>query len=187
MKTLKIILNIVFALLSLNAFSQESGVYMTASDFATGKLTYAIDCSREKHKIKLNEFLNLSYITVVHNNETHNLTKKEIFGYKDCDGVAYRFINDGHFVILNPTEEILIYKHTKGASKNQQAVTHYYFSVVGSDTVARLTLENLKKLFPDNHKFHDSLDGAFKSDDELIKYDSFHKMYQVTHIYVSNK
>jgi|APTNR8051073442_1049403.scaffolds.fasta_scaffold00018_215 hypothetical protein len=187
MKTIKMILNIAFALVSLNAFSQESGVYMSASDFASGKLTYAINCSTEKHKIKLNEFLNRSYITVVHNGESHNLTKKEIFGYKDCDGVAYRFINDGHFVILNPSEEILIYKHTKGASKNQQAVTHYYFSLGGSDTVARLTLENLKKLFPENHKFHDALDAAFKSDDELAAYDSFHKMYKVTHIYVSSK
>ncbi len=187
MKTFKMILNIVFALISLNALSQESGVYMSASDFATGKLTYAIDCSTERHKIKLNEFLNLNYITVVHNGETHNLTKKEIFGYKDCEGVAYRFINDGHFVILNPSEEILIYKHTKGASKNQQAVTHYYYNVVGSDTVARLTLENLKNLLPDNHKFHDALDAAFKSDNELARYDSFHKMYQVTHIYLSSK
>lgn len=187
MKTIKMILNIVFALVSLNAFSQESGVYMSASDFATGKLTYAIDCSTEKHKIKLNEFLNRGYITVIHNNVPNKLVKKEIFGYKDCDGVAYRFINDGHFIILNPSEEILIFKHTKGASKNQQAVTHYYFSIVGSDTVARLTLGNLKKLFPDNHKFHDALDAAFKSDDELAGYDSFHKMYKVTHIYVSSK
>lgn len=183
MKTLKMILNIVFALTSLSAFSQESGVYLSASDFTSGKLTYGINCATEKHKIKLNEFFNKDYITVVHNNVPNKLVKKDIYGYKDCDGVTYRFINNNHFTILNPAESMLIFKHTTRASKNQEAVNLYYFGFAGSDVATELTLGNLKKADPENHKFHDALDAEFKSDSDLALYDSFHKVYKISRLY----
>lgn len=183
MKTLKIILNIALVLISLTTFSQESGVYMSATDFAAGKLAFGINCATEKHKIKLNEFLNKDYITVVHNNVPNKLTKKNIYGYKDCDGATYRFINNNHFAILNPTESILIFQHTTIASKNQKAATIYYFSFAGSDVTSELTLTNLKKADPDNHKFHDALDAEFKSDSDLVLYDSFHKVFKISRLY----
>jgi len=183
MKTFKMILNIVFALISLSAFSQDSGVYLSAADFASRKLTYGINCATEKHKIKLNQFLNKDYITVVHNNMSNKLVKKDIYGYRDCDGVTYRFINNNHFTILNPEESILIFKHTTMASKNQQAVIVYYFSFSGSNATSELTLSNLKKADPENHKFHDALDAEFKSDSNLALYDSFHKVYRINRLY----
>jgi len=177
----------LFYLATFSVQAQKSGVYLSASDFAAGKLTYEINCSTETHKIKLNEFLNKDYITVVHNKEPHKLQKKEIFGYKDCNNQAYRFSENNHYVILNPTEEILLYKHTIEGSKNQQAVTHYYFSLTASGRVQKLTLTNLKSTVPNNHKFHDALDAEFKTDDELATYDTFHKMYKLNRLYASNK
>lgn len=187
MKTYHLLLFNLFSLIALSAAAQNSGVYNSAADFKSGKLTYEINCSTEKHKIKLNEFLNKDYITVIHNKQPHNLSKKEIFGYKDCNGITYRFIDNSHFEVLNPTEEILIFKHVKAASKNQQAEIHYYFGLVGSDQVAKLTLNNLKSAFPDNHKLHDALDAEFKGDDELALYDSFHKMFKINRLYAANK
>lgn len=184
MKTRFILLSL-FSLTTLLAFAQNSGVYLSSSDFASGKLTYEINCSTEKHKIKLNEFLKKPYITVVHDNKSHNLQKKEIFGYKDCDNLTYRFADNSHYVILNPTEQILLYKHTTEGSKNKKAEVHYYFSVSGAGEMQTLTLMNLKKAFPENHKLHDALDAEFKSDDQLSEYDAFHKMYKVNRLYAS--
>jgi hypothetical protein len=178
---------ILFFAFTLIASAQTSGIYLTASDFASGKLAYSIDCSKEKHKIKPNEFLNKNFITVIHNKQSHDLLKRDIFGYKDCSDVAYRFVGNSHYTILNPTEEILLYKHTLIGSKNQPAQTHYYFSLSGSGEVLKLTLTNLKSAIPDNHKFHDALDIEFKSDDELTDYDSFHKIYKINRLYSNNK
>lgn len=183
MKTLKIILNTVFALISLSAFPQESGVYLTATDFALGKLTYSINCATQKHKIKLNEFLSRDYITVVHNKEPHQLKKNEIFGYRDCDEKIYRLTIDRHYELLNPKERILLYKIETPPSKNQRAVVSYYFSASASDGIKELTLENLKGAFPDNHKFHDALTAEFKTDSELAQYDSHHKVYRVNRLF----
>ncbi|MEO5600003.1 MAG: hypothetical protein ABIR06_03665 [Cyclobacteriaceae bacterium] len=128
----RIVLLTIFSLTTLFAFAQNSGVYLSASDFSSAKLAYEINCSTEKHKIKLNEFLNQDYITVVHDKQSQKLLKKEIFGYKDCDNLTYRFSDKSHYVIVNPTEEILLYKHTIDGSKNQKAEVHYYFSVSGA-------------------------------------------------------
>lgn len=181
---------IVFSMASLTTFfasAQKSGVYQNASDFSSGKLMYEINCSTEKHKIKLNEFLNKDYITVVHDKQPHQLQKKEIFGFKDCNNMNYRFTGDSHYLILNPTEQILLYKHELLASKNQQAVIHYYFSKGANAEVQDLTLTNLKNAFPDRHQLHDALDAEFKSDDELNAYDSFHKMYKINRLLAANK
>jgi hypothetical protein len=186
MKT-RIISFSIFYLAALVASAQSSGVYLSAVDFAAGKLAFEINCSTEKHKIKLNEFMNKDFITVVHDKKSHNLYKKDIFGYKDCNDMTYRFVGSSHYVILNPAEKILLYKHTIEASKNQKAAIHYYFSFSGSGEVQNLTLTNLKKAFPDNHKFHDALDAEFKSDDELATYDSFHKVYKVNRLYSNSQ
>jgi hypothetical protein len=70
-----------FLFLSMIAHSQinKSGVYLNVADYETKKLTYEIDCSEEKHKIKLNEFFNKPYITVVHNGYKYTHQKKDIY------------------------------------------------------------------------------------------------------------
>ena len=47
-------------------------------------------------------------------------------------------------------------------------------------------ISNINKTFPDNHKFHNLLDMQFKSDDELIEYDRFHKCYKINQILKSS-
>ena len=50
-----------------------------------------------------------------------------------------------------------------------------------------LTMENLKKAFPENHKFHDDLTAQFKNDKELMAYDSFHKKTKLNHLLEMSK
>lgn len=178
---------IVFSSIT-SSFAQQdsSGVYLSASDFKNGKLAYAINCKTQKHKIKLNEFLNNPYITVVHEGKSINLDKKNIFGFRDCGDVAYRFVDQGHYTVLNPKEEILLYKHVIQASKNQQEAVHYYFSKSAASEVLDLNLTNLKNAFPDNHRFHDLLDAQFDLNAPLAAYDSHHKMYKVNRLYLNS-
>jgi hypothetical protein len=171
-----------------SSFAQKdsSGVYLNPVDFRKAKLTYAINCSTEKHKIKLNEFFDKSYITVIHEQKSVNLEKKNIFGFRDCDNMTYRFVGQSHYTVLNPREEILLYKHVIQASKNQEEAVHYYFSTSADVEVQQLSLTNLKKAFPDNHKFHDMLDVEFNGIIDLAQYDSFHKMYKVNRLYLNS-
>ena len=70
----------------------------------------------------------------------------------------------------------------KGATEKQ-----YFFSVGANGEILPLTILNLKKAFPDNHAFHDSLDMAFREDSQLTRYDDFHKMYKVNRLLIAFK
>ena len=176
---------IVFSSITSSLAQQDSsGVYLSASDFKNGKLAYAINCKTQKHKIKLNEFFSKPYITIVHEGKSVNLDKKNIFGFRDCGDVAYRFVDQNQYTILNPTEEILLYRHVaQSASKNQPETVYYFFSKSAQGEVLDLNLTSLKKAFPDNHRFHDLLDAQFNSSTPLTAYDSHHKMYKVNRLY----
>lgn len=189
MKTLNLITLLMILIgptVSLFAQQDSSGVYLSPADFKKGKLAYAINCSAEKHKIKLNEFFDRTYITVIHDQKSENLEKNKIFGFRDCNDMSYRFVEDNHYTILNPREEILLYKHVIQASKNQEEAVHYYFSKSPDSEAQKLNLTNLKNAFPNNHKFHDMLDVEFRGIIDLAQYDSYHKMYKVNKLYINS-
>lgn len=187
MKTYNILFVVIFSFTTFSVVGQQSGIYLNAADFETGKLAYAINCKTEKHKIKLHEFLGKDYITVIHDKQPYDLKKKEIFGYKDCDGAIYRLGMDKHYQVMNPMEKILLYVIEIPGSKGQSKQDYYYFSASASGEIKELTLDNLKRAFPDNHKFHDALDAEFGSGNDLVLYDSFHKMYKVNRLYMSSQ
>lgn len=175
-------ISIVFAHSAL-AQNDSSGIYKTPSDFSAKKLSLAINCKTESHKIKINDIFNQDRITVVHDGKSYDFKKSDIYGYKLCNGETYRFSGNKDYQVMNPNEMILLYKveimQTKATAPK---VYSYYFSKDASSALQDLTKANLKAAFPTNHKFHDGLDVNFKSDSELTAYDSFHKMYKVNHI-----
>jgi len=59
----------------------------------------------------------------------------------------------------------------------------YFISKTAGSKIIPLTLENLKNFYPDNHKSHDMLDVAFKSDAELSLYDTYHRTYKIKHLF----
>src|SRR2546428_7567152 len=63
----------------------------------------------------------------------------------------------------------------------------YFFSVGPNGEVLPLTIANLKKAFPDSHRFHDNLDMAFRNDSQLAKYDDFHKMFKVNRLLIASE
>ena len=167
---------------SASAQKDSSGIYKTADDFQKRKLTYAINCKTEKHKINPNILFKGSEVKVKHMGTTYSMKKSEVFGYRACDGKEYRFVDNKEYSVLNPGETLIIYvyQHPAHSAKNaSQYPPMYFFSKGVATGLQELTKGNLKTAFPDNHEFHDTLDENFKEDKELINYDNFHKMYKV--------
>ena len=181
----------LIAIQSTSAQKDSSGIYKTANDFQQRKLSYAINCKTEKHKINPNVIFKGSEVKVKHDGTTYELKKSEIFGYRTCAGKEFRFVDNKEYKVLNPGEQVTlyVYQHLAHSGKeanqaiNQQA---YYFSYNAAVSVQALTKANIKAAFPDNHKFHDAFDAAFKDDKELYTYDKFHKMYKLNWIIKNN-
>ena len=190
MKTYNIISLLVFVFVitsTANAqdkLTNQSGVYKTFSDFQAKKLDLSIDVTKEKHKIRVHDFINKTEIDVIHNDKKYTFKKKDIYGIRDVKGDDYRFYNDLEYQIVQ-VDTIYIYTKTKdinssnGKNRQTKHITEYFFSKTGDSDIYSLTSENLKKAFPDNHKMHDGLDMMFKSETDLTQYDQFHKTFKV--------
>lgn len=97
-----------------------------------------------------------------------------------ADDRPVRMVGNQRYYILE-AKELYIYSTDvlvrKGALERA-----YFFSVGRTGEILPLTILNLKKVFPDNHAFHDSLDVNFKNDAQLTKFDEFHKMFKVNRL-----
>lgn len=170
-------------------FSQKdsSGIYFTVNDYTNQKLAFAINCKSQKHKIKANMIFHQKEISIKHNDSTFKYPKDSIYGIKYCDGSVVRIFRKSEFPLINVGESILIYKVETGSGmKNNPVVINYYFSKDAASEIQKLTINNLKNAFQNNHKFHDLIEMEFHSDNELIKYDSFHKMTRINRIYLNS-
>lgn len=173
-------------LLSLSSLSaQKSGVFKSYTNYKIGKMEYGIDCSKEKHQIKLNDFWGKDYITVVHEGKSYNLKKNEIWGFELCDNSLVRFQGNEDFKV---SDKGILWIYVKpsvvpGSPKTggSKAITNYFFSKGGDGQIKELNLLNIKAAFPDNHMLHDAIDGQFKTDASLGVYDQFHKHYKINH------
>lgn len=175
---------------SLMAQTDSSGIYKTASDFQQKKLSYAINYKTDNHKINDDVLFNNDEIIVKHKGEKFKLDKNSTYGYKNTKGEIFRFVDTKEYILLNPTEPILIYefKHAKVSNKGPIGyITDYFYSIDAPSIPQPLTKDNLKASFPNNHKFHDLLDENFKSNEDLSVYDSFHKMYKINHLMMDIK
>jgi hypothetical protein len=155
-----------------------SGVYLNAQDYMSGKLSY--HGARVRADIPFRQ----SAVKVVAPNQTKDLSKSEVYGYRDSNGQDYRFINNKAYKIVDKTH-FPIYRNvetiTKGKERERKAV--YYFSAQPGSEPQLLTIRHLKRAFPDNDKFHNLLDLQFKNDKELVAYDDFRGEYKLKTIF----
>jgi hypothetical protein len=162
----------------------KSGVYMSFADFKAQKLNLEVDYTKEKHKIKSNDFLNKSDIDVIHMDKKYTFAKKDIYGFRDSKGVDFRFFENKEYQIIAADTIFLYLKQENvqvktGKNPQNKSVDKYYLSLSGNSEILPLTVANLKQAFPENHKMHDALDMMFKSDNDLAEYDKFHKSFKV--------
>jgi hypothetical protein len=172
------------------AATRTSGIYLTALDYQKAQLTSEGDCKSDAHKLELHDVLNKPFIDVTHDSDHHRYLKSEIFGFRACDGLDYRFVQNKEYRIVE-ARTLYIYvvqapaRLGKDTARDLNTVSTYYFSVGGEGDVLPLTLINLKRAFPANHAFHDSLDAAFPFGG-VEQYDEFHKMFKVNHLLESS-
>ncbi|MEJ7740870.1 MAG: hypothetical protein WKF97_25920 [Chitinophagaceae bacterium] len=178
---------ILFALVTIfgtfaNAQSNQSGVYLTQADFKDKKLSYASNAESETNKIRFNDFLNKPFLTIHHNGEKIKLYKDEVFAYQNKGKVvftrdfeSYTFAEQGVIWIFFKDLNV---SQGKGVKRERK----YYYSVSGKDEVIPLTVNNLKRSFPDKHVFHNFLDAQFRRNADLNLYDSFAKKFKVNHL-----
>jgi hypothetical protein len=165
---------------------KTSGVYVSADDYKNSRLSFEGTCSSKAHKLELHDVLNKSYIDVTHGTEKRRYAKSDLFGFRACDGTDYRFASKLEYRILE-AKEFYIYAREVSVSRGKGFHTNleYYFSAGPEGQILALTLENLKQAFPDNHRFHDSLDATFGAGQKLAEYDEFHKMFKVNRLLIA--
>ena len=179
-----VVTTMMVAALPSYAQKDSSGIYLSAEDFKNKKLSFAIDCRTENHKIRLNDFFGRSFITVIHSKQPYRLYKNKIYGYKTCDESIVRFLEKKELVLLNNGESIAIYRYDVAKPpRGKTNVTNYYFSKGATSPVFRLTISNLKKVYPDNLFFQQELKRLFKYNTELAFYDAIHKMYKLSWVF----
>jgi hypothetical protein len=186
MKHILFTLNASLLLFSLASFAQkgQTGIYKTESDYLNGKPAL----SEANTHVRLHEIFNTDKLEVIYKDSTFSFHKNELFGYINADGESFRFFKGNIYSILNPGEEILLYKTSSGTGlKNSPWVEHYFFSKEAGSEILPLSLPNLEALYAKDIAFETLLEIAFKSDSELNAYDSLHQKYKLSRLYELSK
>jgi hypothetical protein len=96
---------------------------------------------------------------------------------------SVRIVNGQQYRVLR-VEPLVLYARERQVIEGKRftTVVDRFFSTTPTAAVQPLTLEALKRAYPDNHKFHDMLTLAFRSDAELVRYDDHHNEYLVARL-----
>jgi len=99
----------------------------------------------------------------------------------------YRIFHKSSYGIVDTAGFYLYYRYIqfeqipgKGLVKRDE----YYFSKDSASDIQLLTIENLKRAYPENHRFHYDIDAHFRSDHELMAYDPYSKCYKLKYLYL---
>ncbi len=166
--------------LPASAQSAKNGLYLSDADFAAGKISYGAG----HHTIKPNVPLRHNKVKVKNGQQEMMLDKSQLYGYRDKKQQDYRFVGNNAYKILD-AKGFNMYSHEVEVSKGKGRIkeTKFFFSAEPGSEVLELTIDNLKRAFPENGKFHQLLDMQFRSNDELAGYDAFSKMFKLKTIY----
>jgi hypothetical protein len=159
------------------------GVYLTAPDFINGKLSYPVYCDEYIPNMQ-EELLGRRHIVILPSGGTYQIDRTNIYAIRCCEGKIVRVYHADCYPIMNPGEQLLIYKVLQNpASKGETARIKYYFSKDAASDIVELTLDNLKTAFPDKQDFLRILEAQFRSDEDLYAYDNYHKCFKLSRIY----
>ena len=155
------------------------GVYLSIDDFKSGKLTYDIDCNKEKQKIRLYDFFAKPYFDVWYKGEKIRLMKNQVFGYKNCLDKTFRFYENMDFQVVE-IGGICIYSQEQMvlADKAGKVGISYFMSANPGGPIKVLNTNNLKDAFPENKVFQKMVDTKINSVN-IADYDSLQKTYKI--------
>jgi hypothetical protein len=165
---------IICILISLNTFAQK-GVFLTYNDYLNNHLSYTED------KMKLNDFFDLSYITVVKEDQKIKLFKDSIYGVSKDNGLV-RFQNGEQYFLAEKGKVWVFYKWINvREGKGSRTEKSYYFSVSGEEKLIVLSVNNLKNAFPQKDKFQEMVDAQFQTA-SVADYDTLHQKFKVNYL-----
>ena len=170
--------------LSADKKATTGGVYLTAGDFSRGVLTNEGARSSKYDMLLHDSIFGKPYIEVVHNGEATRYQKDEIWGFRDFDGKAYRFVDKDAYEVREAGKLVIYTNDEFVAGRKGRTEPNYYFSVGAAGSVTPLTVMNLKLAFPNNHRFHDYLDMM---PGRVTDFDKFHNTYRVNHFLTSSE
>jgi hypothetical protein len=181
MKTFKLSITILLAVIySAPANAQQIGLYLTRQDFLQHKLCYQTDANTS---IRLHAIFGSYQVVVVQNGKKQYFSKDQIFGYR-MDGQDYRYFDHCAYRIVDTTGFYLYaYYKLDQQGKGPKRVEQFYFSTKANDDIRPLTLNNLESAFSRDTKFVYSVKGYFRSDNDLMAYDTNLKKFKLKYIY----
>lgn len=165
----------------------RSGLFLTAADFTQGRLSFEGDCGATTHNVNVHDFLHRRYVDVTHDSKHSRYQKSRLFGFRACDGRSYRFGGSREYEVLE-AKAIYIYAHQRWvrAGRISRKVRYYAFSVGPDGPLLSLTLENLKGSFPEDSRFHTSLD-RLAGPTGVREYDQVHQMFAVNWLWMTSR
>lgn len=175
----KLIIIVLFLASFNNTFSQSqnsNGVYLTSNDFLAANIHLKGD--RKQVKICTDLIFKPMYIRVKSEGKKYYFLKDSIWGISDNKHI-YRISNSNSYTVIANSGILLYSQRDHGRHMH----LYYYFSESASSPVLLLTVENLKKSFGENKKFHELMNSLNLKNNDLTFYDKNSKAYKIVSVY----
>lgn len=158
--------------------AQTTGVYITAEDFKANRPSYPILCQKGEGSVKIKA----SSIIVADKKGKHKFDKKSVFAVRTCKN-TFRIWGNDEYRIIN-SEEMYLYSRLislggEGAFYEEK----FFFSLEADSEIIPLTKEELKNAFPENAKFHKSINGSFRNNADLGLFNKHLRVYMIIYFY----
>jgi hypothetical protein len=171
---------LLFLILYVTGYSQSVvGIYLNGGDFRKNEISPSKKCKIKIHESPYRPIVQLKYQDTI-----CSYKKDSIFGYIDSHGSTFRFYKKLIYTIINPKENILIYKREvdSGNPKDFRTNTVYYFSKDEKSDILPLNVTNVLNAFNENERFTDLIETHFRSNADLLTYDGVHLKFKINHL-----
>jgi hypothetical protein len=161
-----IVIHLVLVPLFSLGQNDSTGIYASADDFLSNRLTYSASCSNEGNKISFREKVIKLKIGDGAQKGAYKLKNDRVFGLKTCKN-TYRFQDGLEYKVVN-TEDIPLYSRTIMAGGDGSFYDEiYFFSIKPEGEIKRLTKRGLKEAYSSNSEFVNYIETVFKNDYDL--------------------
>jgi len=174
MKTFVILLFCV--ILFGNAIAQFKGAGIYEENEKKIHLLHRFPSDGGKIRIRLGKS-----ISVHQDGKSTQFSYDKIYGYRLCDSTSYRIVNQSQYQILN-VQQIHLYECERIQNKSSEPERSFYFSHTATSPILPQPLQRLIQSYPDQHELQDLIARNFKTDEDLIRFNSSVHQYELIHL-----
>ncbi|NML40241.1 hypothetical protein HHL17_23780 [Chitinophaga sp. G-6-1-13] len=165
----------------LGAMAQQkiTGIYLTSADYIQNKMTYT-ETNGHLYKARLYALAPKDHILLTHGGEQTKLEKDRFFALQLKDGKIFHMKGGESYELLNRNPQLFLYRRKLPVSpKTYPEQSYRYYFSTGENNLQELTTRNIKQAFVAKKDLPERLDAAFRDNDDLMAYDTFHHMYKL--------